>query len=75
MASFFVVLATAWYSDRVKLRGPFMVVGCVVGIVGYAMLLGAEKSSVRYGGTFLIACGVFQGSPMVSHACHRPGSG
>ncbi len=75
MASFFIVLATAAYSDRIKMRGPFMIAGCVVAIVGYAMLLGASKSSVRYGGTFLVACGVFQGSPMVGYACHAPGYG
>ena len=48
-----------------------MIAGCLVGIVGYAMLLGASTSSVRYGGTFLVACGVFQGSPMVGYASHR----
>ena len=72
MCSFFIVLATAAYSDRIKARGPFMIAGCLVAIAGYAMMLGAEKSSVRYGGTFLVASGVFQGSPMVCHARHHP---
>ena len=66
MISFFIVLATAAYSDRIKARGPFMIAGCVVAIAGYAMLLGSHKHSVRYGGTYLVAAGVFQGSPMVS---------
>lgn len=29
------------------------------------MLLGSKTESVRYGGTFFVACGVFPGSPMV----------
>lgn len=66
MCSFFVVLITAWYSDRIKMRAPFMIAGCLVAIAGYAMLLGSEKNAVRYAGTFFVACGVFQGSPMVS---------
>lgn len=65
MCAFFVVLITAGFSDRFKMRGPFMIGGCLVAIAGYAMLLGSERSGVRYGGTFLVACGVFQGSPMV----------
>lgn len=39
--------------------------GCVVAICGYIMLLASKKNSVRYGGTFLVASGVFVGSPMV----------
>ena len=48
------------------MRAPFMIAGCSVGIAGYAMLLGSEKNAVRYAGTFFVACGVFQGSPMAS---------
>jgi hypothetical protein len=66
MCAFFVVLITAHLSDRLKMRGPFMIGACIVAIVGYAMLLGAEKSMVRWGGTFL-AAQVFAGSPMVQH--------
>lgn len=70
MCAFFVVLITAGFSDRFKMRGPFMIGGCLVAIIGYAMLLGSKHSGVRYGGTFFVACGVFQGSPMV---CACPG--
>ena len=66
VAAFIFVLITAFYSDRIKARGPIMAGGCVVAICGYIMLLASKKNSVRYGGTFLVASGVFVGSPMVS---------
>lgn len=61
MASFVLVLVTAAYSDKLRVRGPFMIGGCLLAIIGYAMLLGAKKMEVRYGGTFFVASGVFLG--------------
>ena len=66
MVAFFFVLITAMASDKLKMRGPFMLAGCVLGIIGYAMLLGSHDKSVRYGATFFVATGVYVGSPMVS---------
>lgn len=65
VVAFVFVLITAYFSDRIKARGPIMAAGCVVAICGYVMLLASEKNSVRYGGTFLVASGVFVGSPMI----------
>jgi sugar phosphate permease len=65
MAAFFTVLITAYYSDKVKNRGYFIVGGAIIGICGYIMLLVAKTNAVRYAGTFLVAIGVFQGSPMI----------
>lgn len=64
-AAFLCVLLTTFYSDRMKMRGPVMLVGSGTAIIGYAMLLGSKSNSVRYGGTFFVACGVFVCSPMV----------
>lgn len=71
--SFLLVLITSWFSDRIKARGPIMVVGCIVAIVGYIMLLVATENSVRYAGTFFVAAGVFPSSPilMVSWSAHK----
>ena len=44
-----------------------MLGGCLLAIIGYAMLLGTKHTSVRYGGTFFVATGVYLGSPMVSN--------
>ncbi|KAF1359092.1 MFS transporter-like protein [Lizonia empirigonia] len=65
MAALFTVLACAYFSDRLKTRGAFIAGGTIVGAVGYIMLIAAQNNATRYAGTFLIAIGVFQGSPMV----------
>lgn len=65
MAAFVFVLATSFLSDRIKARGPIMAVGCIIAIAGYIMLLAAKQNSVRYGGTFLVAVGIFPGSAMI----------
>jgi hypothetical protein len=65
MTAFFLVLISAGLSDRLKARGPFMIGGAILAIGGYIMLLAASQPLVRYGGTFLVASGVFMGSPMV----------
>lgn len=64
MAAFFVVLANSILSDRIKARGPILAGGCIIAIAGYIMLLTADTSSVRYGGTFLVAVGVYPSSAM-----------
>lgn len=42
-----------------------MIWGCIVAIVGYILLLSAKRPAVQYGGTFLVASGVYPGSPCV----------
>jgi sugar phosphate permease len=65
MAAFLTVVGTAYASDKLKNRGYFIIGGCVLGICGYVMLIVATTNAVRYAGTFLVAIGVFQGSPML----------
>jgi sugar phosphate permease len=65
MAGFVSVIVTAHFSDKVKQRGAFVVGGTIVGICGYIMLLVSDQNRVKYAGTFLIAIGVFQASPML----------
>ncbi|KAF2676750.1 MFS general substrate transporter [Lentithecium fluviatile CBS 122367] len=65
MCAFVTVLLTGWFSDKWQLRGPLMLVGCSVAIVGYIMLIASTTSSVQYGGTFLVAAGIFPCSPLV----------
>lgn len=65
MAAFITVLVTAYYSDKLGNRGYFIIAGCVLGICGYIMMIVANSNAVRYAGTFLVAIGVFQGSPML----------
>lgn len=39
--------------------------GCLTAMAGYIMLLAAKKEQVRYGGTFLVAVGVYPCSAMI----------
>lgn len=42
-----------------------MAAGNVLAIAGYIMLLVAKRPQVRYGGTFLVAVGVYPCSAMI----------
>ncbi|SMQ48615.1 unnamed protein product [Zymoseptoria tritici ST99CH_3D7] len=84
MAGFFAVLIVCWLSDRYKVRGPFMIMGCVLTLIGYIMLIASDRSLVQYGGTFFVAAGIFPCSPLVMgwlsnnlapHYVHATGTG
>ncbi|KXT15565.1 hypothetical protein AC579_9957 [Pseudocercospora musae] len=63
--AFLSVLAFAWTSDRIKMRGPMIVIALVLASVGYIMQLASDRNSVKYAGTFFIALGSFPCSPLV----------
>lgn len=65
LAAFVTVLLTSLLSDRIKARGPIMAAGNLLAIGGYIMLLVAKRAQVRYGGTFLVAVGVYPCSAMI----------
>jgi hypothetical protein len=65
LLAFFTVLLVGHFSDRYRMRGPFMLGGCTLAICGYIMLIVSELPGVRYGGTFLVAAGIFPCSPLV----------
>ncbi|KAH8885500.1 MFS general substrate transporter [Thozetella sp. PMI_491] len=63
MVAFIFVLVLTKVSDKIKARGPPMAAGVVLAIIGYAMVIGG-KGTVRYGGTYFIAAGLFPASSM-----------
>lgn len=63
--AFFMVLLTGYLSDKFHRRGIFMLMGCSIAIVGYIMLISTDRHLIQYGGTFLVAAGVFPSSPLV----------
>ena len=65
MAAFLSVLIVTRLSNQLKRRGIFMLGGATVGIIGYIMLIASPKPLVQYGGTFLVAVGIFPCSPVV----------
>ena len=46
-------------SDKFNLRGPFIIGGCIVSLVGYIVLITETSPAVGYVGTFIAAIGVF----------------
>jgi MFS family permease len=72
LLAFFSVLLAGHFSDRYRMRGPFMLAGCVLAICGYIMLIASELPGVRYGGTFLVAAGIFPCSPLVMGNLNNP---
>ena len=52
------------YSDRRQLRGPFVIVGASIAMVGYVILYTQTSPGISYFGTVLVAMGVFPTIPV-----------
>ncbi|KAF2653746.1 MFS general substrate transporter [Lophiostoma macrostomum CBS 122681] len=65
MGAFVVVLLVGYLSDKLQLRGPLMIVGVSLAIIGYIMLIASTAPLTQYGGTFFVAAGIFPCSPLV----------
>src|SRR5258708_31533280 len=49
----------AYFSDKFNLRGPFIIGGAVIALVGYIVLITGTRPGVAYVGTIIAAAGVF----------------
>jgi len=61
-------IGTGTLSDRYKMRGPFVMGGALLGIIGYAMLYATSPTNhpgVGYAGSIIAACGVFPTIPII----------
>lgn len=54
-------LCVAFVSDRMSIRGPFVFLANLPGIVGYILLLTVDSNGVKYFATFLCAVSVYNG--------------
>ena len=63
--AFLIVPCVGYASDRYGVRGPFMLGGLSVALLGYILLISTGKAHINYGGTFLVASGIFPTSPLV----------
>ncbi|KAL4779566.1 major facilitator superfamily domain-containing protein [Aspergillus varians] len=54
-----VTVAIGFIADRTRQRGICNMLVSVLGITGFAMLLGAKSAGARYAGTFLGAMGIY----------------
>ncbi|BEJ10795.1 hypothetical protein CspHIS471_0102170 [Cutaneotrichosporon sp. HIS471] len=59
-------LACCWASDRLKMRGPFVILSALVSVIGYAMYRGSTDKHVRYGALFLQVMGAYTVAPLQS---------
>ena len=50
IAGFIFVILGTFLSDKIKARGPIMIAGCSLAIIGYIMLLVPAHPLVHYGG-------------------------
>ncbi|KAK1064176.1 hypothetical protein LTR74_008956, partial [Friedmanniomyces endolithicus] len=63
--AFLTVLGSSWISDKIKMRGPMILVGASLAAIGYIMQLASHHPGIKYGGTFFVAAGAFPCSPLV----------
>jgi cyanate permease len=50
-------LTISWAADKYRVRGPFILMHCVLGIVGLCMIGFLDPPTPRYIGSFLGECG------------------
>ncbi|KAL7894925.1 major facilitator superfamily domain-containing protein [Trichoderma sp. SZMC 28014] len=58
-----LAVITAWFSDRVGKRSPFIIGYLFMMILGYGMCIGSSNPKVVYGGIFLVACAIYPSFP------------
>lgn len=52
-------VAVGYFSDKKQLRGPFIIGGCFLALIGYIILNTTSTAGAGYAGTFLATGGVF----------------
>ncbi|TKA81509.1 hypothetical protein B0A55_02993 [Friedmanniomyces simplex] len=63
--AFLSVIGSSYISDRIKMRGPMILLGASLAAIGYIMQLASHRPGIKYGGTFFVAAGAFPCSPLV----------
>ncbi|KAG1728768.1 MFS general substrate transporter [Suillus lakei] len=61
----FTLLACAYYSDKLKMRSPFILTGLTMCLIGYSINISPAPSGVKYFGTFFIVIGSYAAFPGV----------
>ncbi|KAI1270325.1 major facilitator superfamily domain-containing protein [Xylariaceae sp. FL1019] len=59
LIAFFLCVGASFLSDRMKSRGVFVIVCCIVGSIGYVLLATVHTTAVRYFACFVVAGGLF----------------
>lgn len=64
VAGCIITVVTGIYSDKRQLRGPFVIFGTIVAIMGYIVLYTQTSPGISYFGTVLVAMGIFPCIPV-----------
>ncbi|KAF9460248.1 major facilitator superfamily domain-containing protein [Collybia nuda] len=64
--AFFVSLISAFISDRYHCGGFVTMFNCTLCVIGFAMYLGSQSASVKYGSLFLSITGTYCAAPALS---------
>lgn len=66
LASMGFSIIIAFVSDYFYIRTPFAILAGIISAVGYAIVLGCtHNSNAKYGGLFLLACGLYTAMPIL----------
>ncbi|KAJ7890819.1 MFS general substrate transporter [Mycena leptocephala] len=71
----FLTVIVAILSDRLRWRGPFILICLPFAIAGYILAIAATTNAQRYGAVFLIAAGVYPSAPAILSILPNNGSG
>ncbi|KAF7332187.1 MFS transporter [Mycena kentingensis (nom. inval.)] len=70
-----LTVVVAFLSDRLRWRGPFILICLPLAIIGYIINITAKTNSVRYGAVFLIASGLYPCGPAILSILPNNGAG
>lgn len=54
-----LIVTVGFLSDKYNLRGPFVIAGCFVSLIGFIVLYTQEKAGASYAGAVIAAVGVY----------------
>ncbi|KAF9534345.1 MFS transporter [Crepidotus variabilis] len=61
----FLTVLVAFLSDKLRWRGPFVLICLPIAIVGYILAIVAKTNNIRYLAVFLMAAGVYPAGPCI----------
>ncbi len=64
-----VLYVFAYYSDKLKMRAPFIYAGLVCLVIGYGINISNTRNGVKYFGTFWLVVGSYSAFPGVVAWC------
>jgi len=59
VAGCIITISVGYFSDKYNFRGPFIIGGCIISLVGFIVLITETRPGAGYAGSFIAAIGVF----------------